>query len=252
MHWAQTSPTASTSSNWRQTWSPSASPRRTELTVDLDWTSATTEAVKDWQESRGLARTGVVAQGDVVFLPGPVRVAEHPAPVGSAASGTVLGVTSTTQVVTVELAANRRSLVEPGKPVVVVLPGDIEVAGTVYTVGDVATTDSSDGDDGSDDGGGPRGDGRRDHRHRRSRRPDRRRVRPGAGHRTSRHPRRPEGVLAVPVEALLALAEGGYAVELAHDDGTTSLVAVELGAFAGGWVEVTGDVAEGDQVEVPE
>ena len=61
-----------------------------------------------------------------------------------------------------------------------------------------------------------------------------------------------EDVLAVPVEALLALAEGGYAVELAHDDGTTSLVAVELGAFADGWVEVTGDVAEGDQVEVPE
>ena len=59
-------------------------------------------------------------------------------------------------------------------------------------------------------------------------------------------------MLAVPVEALLALAEGGYAVELAHDDGTTSLVAVELGAFADGWVEVTGDVAEGDEVVVPE
>jgi hypothetical protein len=34
-------------------------------------------------------------------------------------------------------------------------------------------------------------------------------------------------------------------------DGTTSLVGVEVGAFADGWVEVTGDIAEGDTVEVP-
>jgi multidrug efflux pump subunit AcrA (membrane-fusion protein) len=63
-----------------------------------------------------------------------------------------------------------------------------------------------------------------------------------------------EGVLAVPVDALMALAEGGYAVERVGTgpDGASELVAVELGAFADGWVEVTGDVAEGDQVEVPE
>ena len=33
--------------------------------------------------------------------------------------------------------------------------------------------------------------------------------------------------------------------------GGTELVAVELGAFADGWVQVTGDVAEGDDVVVP-
>ena len=59
-------------------------------------------------------------------------------------------------------------------------------------------------------------------------------------------------VLAVPVDALLALAEGGYAVELVTGAGRSDLVAVELGAFADGWVEVTGDIAEGDEVEVPE
>ena len=58
-------------------------------------------------------------------------------------------------------------------------------------------------------------------------------------------------MLAVPVEALLALAEGGYAVEVSDGDGTTHLVGVELGVFADGLVEITGDVEAGDQVVVP-
>jgi multidrug efflux pump subunit AcrA (membrane-fusion protein) len=60
-----------------------------------------------------------------------------------------------------------------------------------------------------------------------------------------------EDVLAVPVTALLALAEGGYAVEVVDADGSTRLVGVEPGFFAEGLVEVTGDVAEGDLVVVP-
>ena len=36
-----------------------------------------------------------------------------------------------------------------------------------------------------------------------------------------------------------------------HDDGTTGMVPVELGAFADGWVQVTGEVAEGAEVVVP-
>ena len=61
---------------------------------------------------------------------------------------------------------------------------------------------------------------------------------------------RAEGVLSVPVDALLALAEGGYAVEKVTPSGT-SMVAVEPGAFADGYVQITGDVAEGDEVVVP-
>ena len=55
-------------------------------------------------------------------------------------------------------------------------------------------------------------------------------------------------VLAVPVAALVALAEGGYALERVAADGTTSLVGVEIGTIVDGIVEVTGDVAEGDTV----
>jgi len=54
-----------------------------------------------------------------------------------------------------------------------------------------------------------------------------------------------EGVLAVPVGALLALAEGGYGVEVV-DGGARQIVAVSTGLFADGKVEVTGDgLAEG-------
>ena len=57
-----------------------------------------------------------------------------------------------------------------------------------------------------------------------------------------------DDVLAVPVESLLALAGGGYALEVAGGDGTTRLVRVELGVFADDMVAVTGEIAAGDQV----
>ena len=55
----------------------------------------------------------------------------------------------------------------------------------------------------------------------------------------------------MPVNALVALLEGGYAVERVAD-GTSTLVGVELGIFQDGWVEVRADgLDEGDAVAVP-
>ena len=61
------------------------------------------------------------------------------------------------------------------------------------------------------------------------------------------------GATAVPAAALLALAEGGYAVEVPDAAAVTGtrLVRVEVGMFADGWVQITGDVAPGDQVVTP-
>ena len=58
-------------------------------------------------------------------------------------------------------------------------------------------------------------------------------------------------VLTVPVAALVALAEGGYGVEVV--DGTNSrYLHVETGLFADGRVEVSGDgLAEGMTVGIP-
>ena len=52
---------------------------------------------------------------------------------------------------------------------------------------------------------------------------------------------RSDDVLAVPVAALIALTEGGYAVEVVADDGSTVLIAVDPGLFADGRVEVSSD-----------
>ena len=55
---------------------------------------------------------------------------------------------------------------------------------------------------------------------------------------------RREDVLAVPVNALVALLEGGYAVEVVGDDGSRRYVGVETGLFEDGLVEVSGDGLE--------
>jgi hypothetical protein len=59
-------------------------------------------------------------------------------------------------------------------------------------------------------------------------------------------------VLVVPVNSLVALLEGGYAVEVMDADGSTRLVGVDTGIFDDGWVEVTGaGLEEGQAVVVP-
>ena len=71
-----------------------------------------------------------------------------------------------------------------------------------------------------------------------------------------------ENVLYVPVNALLALAEGGYALEIYEGlaEGSTfegesgvdtTYVAVEIGVFTDGFVEVIGNIQEGQLAVVP-
>jgi peptidoglycan hydrolase-like protein with peptidoglycan-binding domain len=217
-----------------------------ELTVDQDWTSVTTEAVEEWQESLGLEATGTIAPGDVVIAFGAVRVAAHPTPVGGSAGGPVASVTSATRQVTVALAADKQSLVADEQAVQVELPDGTVLDGTITEVGSVAESSGTDpitGDpidptisvtvtlaDASRAGALDEA-------------PITVRVVTSAA----------RGVLAVPVDALLALAEGGYAIERVGTgpQGADELVTVETGAFADGWVEVTGEVAEGDAVVVP-
>jgi hypothetical protein len=54
----------------------------------------------------------------------------------------------------------------------------------------------------------------------------------------------------VPIASLLALAEGGYAVEVVTEQGAV-LVGIRLGTFLDNEVAITGEVAPGDQVIIP-
>ena len=61
-----------------------------------------------------------------------------------------------------------------------------------------------------------------------------------------------KNVLSVPVDALLALAEGGYAVEVVNADGSTRLVRVEPSMYADSLVEIkSSGLKEGTKVVVP-
>jgi hypothetical protein len=213
----------------------------TGLTVDDAYTAATESTVKRWQRSLGLAQTGAVDVNQVAVAAGPIRVVEHRAALGADATGEVLGYTATTRVVTVPLEVTRQHLVTVGLAATIRLPDGRTVTGTVNSVGSVARQAGDGPPDGSavvdvvvtvaDQAalGGldtapvdlvlvvaERAD-----------------------------------VLTVPVGALLALAEGGYGVQVVEGS-STRYVAVTTGMFAEGQVEVSGpEIAEGLTVGVP-
>jgi hypothetical protein len=180
-----------------------------------------------------------------VFLPGQVRVGEHKASVGSGVqpAAPALEVSSTTRVATVELPADDASIAGVGDRVDVELPGGRTVKGSIGEVGKVAKTPAGTAEGEQADptitvtikveGGRVTGDLDQ------------------APVKVAFVKQRKENVLAVPVTALVALAEGGYAVELAGGGGTR-LVGVETGLFAGGKVEVRGSgLRQGQRVVVP-
>ena len=203
-------------------------------TVDEDFDADTRAAIRDWQEARGLERTGVVEIGDVVVVPDPVRVNELLLAVGDGADGGVLTVTDVEQLVTVPAEIDELDLFEVGDTVLVELPDDRRVAGSVADIADTATA----GEDGSVtvevivalDALEP--------------------TLVAAPVSVIVQKTRVEDAVVVPIRALLALAEGGYAVEKVAGS-TTTLIGVEIGAFGDGVVQITSDqLADGDTVVV--
>lgn len=201
---------------------------------------ATELAVRSFQASVGAEVDGVVALGEVVFLPAPVRVTEAVLAVGRPVNdgSAVLATTGSASVVLVNLPAADQSLLAVGQQLTVVMPDDTEAAAEVTAISGIATRLSG-GDVVFETTISL--------------------VETTVGAELDQAPvdvlvvtdSRP-GVMAVPVTALLALAEGGYAVEVDAGDGATRLVGVEVGLFADGWVEITGEgVAIGDRVVVP-
>lgn len=209
------------------------------LEVDGTFTAETSTAVKAFEESNGLTVDGRITPDEVLFADAAVRVSSRLASVGGPVNqGTpVLAVTGEQTVVTMNLPAADQGILEEGMAVTVELPDGTDVPGTVTSVATVASVEGNETvfavevelDD------------------------------PAAASGLDEAPvdvkvvtDSVENVMAVPVAALLALAEGGYGVEVDAGGGQTRLVAVEPGFFADGFVEVVSDgIQPGDMVIVP-
>lgn len=211
-------------------------------TPDDSFTSATADAVARWQRALEIEATGRLELGSYAFAAGPVRVADHRVPLGSAVSPAtpVLAVTGARLLVMVDLDPGDLDLVALGDHVEVELPDGAAAGAKVTAISDVASVAVS-----------PTG-AESDPTVRVTLRLDKRvaGARDQAPVTVQLVAERATDVLVVPVRALLALAEGGYAVEVDARP-ATRLVAVELGAFAGSDVEVRGELRPGDKVVIP-
>lgn len=196
-------------------------------------TPATTKAIKQWQKSLDLDQTGVLDPTSVVVLPNALRVDSLNVALGDPAPADVLGVTSTEKLVTLPLDADDTAGVRAGLKVKLALPNGKSTTGTVRSVSTNAAAPPSDGNP-ADGGKKPQVTA--------SIALDQQSAANGidSGPTTVTVPGAVrKGVLVVPVAALLALREGGYAVQVVNGT-TTSLVGVKTGMFADGNVEITG------------
>ena len=212
----------------------------TELDPDSDYFSyETAYALELLQYKLGEEETGSLNEGQAVFLPGQLRIASVSATLGTSAGpgSPIMQATSTNRQVVVELDASEQTEVNVGDQVQITLPDGNNTPGVVSSIGTVATSGSS-----------------------------------GATlplYITLDHPKAASSLdqapvtleittavkhaLIVPIDALLALSGGGYAVETVNAQGVHKLVAVSLGTFddAAGTVQVTGDLRPGERIVVP-
>jgi len=191
------------------------------------------DALKRWQDKLGVPEPGALRPGQIVVISGPARVSDLAAEPGAPADGPLIEVTSTTRVVEVPMTTTEAGSLKQGGAMKITLPDAHEVTGKVTAISRSITQDPNSGE------------------------PPKVvvTIKPDKPKDVAAYDAAPvrvrfttsarKGVLAVPVGALVALREGGYALQT--PDG--ALVAVTTGVFAGGLVEVSGDgIAPGQTV----
>jgi hypothetical protein len=216
--------------------------------ADLDPTSdqftwATKAGIEKLQQHFGLKQSGELSLGQVVFLPTAARVTDVTATLGGQVGGPVFKATSTTPQVSVNLDASLQAQVKTGDRVSITLPNGQVTPGVVTSVGTVATTGSGSGS-GSSAATVPVTISP---------------LMPSSGHidqasvEVAITAATVHDALVVPVNALLALASGGFAVEVVGANGKHALVPVTTGLFddTDGLVQVTGNLTPGQRVVVP-
>jgi len=180
---------------------------------------ATADAVERWQAARGMTVTGAIPMGQLVFLPTAILVGTMNVVAGEAASAgqRPYQVTTGQRTVTVPLNPSLPPATV-GESVSIILPSQTAVPGKITAVSAVSSTSGQLTVTPS----GATGMG------------------VNVQVQVSLAVQSARGVLAVPVSALLALAGGGYGLEVVTASGVHRLVAVTAGLFASGQVQVSG------------
>jgi len=202
-----------------------------DMTIDDDWTWATTAAVERFQDARGMTEDGMLTRGETVFRPGPARIGDTHATTGQTVTpGAQIGdLTSTRREITVNVPADRQDVARVRADVTIDLPNGRSARGRIQDVAKVADKPASEDADATIAvtigmrGRAAHGTGL-----------DQAPVDVGFARERRKH------VLAVPVTALLARSGGGFALEVV-DGGRHRLVPVEAGTYADDYVEVSGD-----------
>lgn len=216
-------------------------PEDYDMEVDQDWTWVTTEAVEDWQEDLGVEETGTLPLGSVVFSDGDLRVSGRLVDLGASVQpGTpVLETSGVRRRVTVSLETTQRHLAPLGGDVELDFPDGASARGRIVDVETVPAADEQ-AEETLSVTVEPLGE-----------RSERRVAEQldGASVLVSFADTIAKDELLVPVTALFALEEGGYAVEVV-DGSESRMVPVGTEAFADSLVAVTGDLEPGDTVVV--
>lgn len=213
-----------------------------EATPDEKFTWDTVEAIYDWQKATGQTETGRIDLGRLVFAPSSVRIADVLATIGDRVGPgvPVLKLSALEQEVTADLKLADQKLAVIDAVVDVQLPGGVTTTGKVTGVGQPTERETNGSttvvipvtiklDNPADAQGIQKAN-----------------VTVNVPSETR------EGVLSVPLEALIALPGGDFGVEVVDSEGATTQVPVTTGLFAGGRVEISGEKIEaGIDVVVP-
>jgi len=214
-----------------------------KLEADGVFTLESIAAIIEFQNAGALEVDGIIDLGEVVFLPGAARVTDQLTTEGNVigAGSNVLDISFSPKVVRMDLPSDEQGLLVVGSEVVVELPDQSKVPASVISVSNTAEAPIN-----------------------------------GPGLATfdvvieltdsqlalglDEAPVEVivvsdsvVDVVAVPVSALVALLEGGYAVELDTGSGTRRYVGVETGFFGeDGMIEIVSPELEpGDRVVIP-
>ncbi|WP_349885268.1 peptidoglycan-binding protein [Microbacterium sp. WHRI 7836] len=210
------------------------------MTIDDEFTAVTETNVKAWQKSLGVPQDGIVKLGDIVAISAAsVRVESVTAKLGDPAGSSPLSYTSTTLRVVAKLTDAQAREILPATKVTVILPDGTEAPATVTAVDPGGQPTEKEGETTP-----PTADVEFDDPA----------VAEGIGLRAVKivfATSEVKDALVVPVTALVATTDGGYAVDVLRKGGKVERVAVEVGLIADTKVQVTGgELAAGDAVVV--